>query len=110
MFIFATTVKLLTFLANSFAKHGPFKTEIFKFLLYFFNKLDIEIKFLPSNLRPFVNTKMGDLFLIFDKFFPIKSIPIELTAITIKSHLRFKMSLENLFIFNFFGKFIFNDG
>jgi len=75
-----------------------------------FNKLDIEIKFLPSNLRPFVNTKIGDLFLIFDRFFPIKSIPIELTAITIKSHLRSKISLENLFIFNFFGKFIFIDG
>ena len=103
-------MKLFTFLANSFAKHGPFKTEIFKFLLYFFNKLDIEIKFLPSNLRPFVNTKIGDLFLTFERFFPIKSIPIELTAITIKSHLRFKISLENLFIFNFFGKFIFNDG
>ena len=63
-----------------------------------------------SNFKPFVRTKMGVIFLKFLRYSLIESIPIELTAITIRSHLKDRMSEENFCITNFFGKFIFKAG
>ena len=59
-----------------------------------------------SNFKPFVRTKMGVVFLKLLRYSLIESIPIELTAITIRSHLKNRMSEENFVITNFFGKFI----
>ena len=63
-----------------------------------------------SNFKPFVRTNMGVVFLKFFKYLPIESIPMELTAITIRSHLKYRISEENLCITNFFDKFIFKAG
>ena len=82
------TVLDFIFLASSFARQGPFREDIVN-LLPMLNCSDIVMTFLEflSYFNPFVKTNTGHLFLAFLRFFLTKSIPSELTATTIKSHL-----------------------
>ena len=76
------------FLANSLAKHGPFKTDKFN-LGELFKRVCEIVKiclFSFSYLRPFVSTKIGDFTLNFFNSFAIKLIPVRLNAITIRSY------------------------
>ena len=79
---------VLHFLANSLAKHGPFKTDKFNLGELFKRVCEIVKIFLFSfsYFRPFVSTKIGDFTLNFFNSLAINSIPVKLSAITTRSY------------------------
>ena len=108
MLLFAMTTLVWFFLANSFAKQGPFRTDTFlipEFLIKF-SEIDKTFLSLGRYFNPLVSTKTGVFIFLYFNFLAIKSIPGKLNAITKRSNFSSKRSLENFLNFNLLGSLI----
>ena len=110
-----TTLLFILFVKPE-AKHGPATADIFVSSILFLLSINLNFSTNVSNLsfiivKPLVSNKIFvSLSKFLDNSFAAHSIPFELTPITIKSGLVFKIfeKLSKVFIFNSLGKLEFN--